>query len=102
MRNLDPRAVPQVDRPISEKHLSSVGNFFGLYGGEHIAATEFVIGATLVTWGCSALTIILGLIIGNLLAMLSFTVFTATGYIYPLDAVQLLKENSRSICTEIL
>ena len=78
MRNLDPRAVPQVDRPISEKHLSSVGNFFGLYGGEHIAATEFVIGATLVTWGCSALTIILGLIIGNLLAMLSFTVFTAT------------------------
>ena len=49
MRNLNPRAVPQVDRPISEKRLSSVGNFFGLYGGEHIAATEFVIGATLVT-----------------------------------------------------
>ncbi len=78
MRNLDPHAVPLVDRPISEKRLSSVGNFFGLYGGEHIAATEFVIGATLVTWGCSAASIIIGLIIGNLLAMLSFTVFTAT------------------------
>ena len=78
MRNLDPRAVLQVDRPVSEKRLSSIGNFFGLYGGEHISATEFVIGATLVTWGCSAGTIILGLIIGNLLAMLSFTLLTAT------------------------
>lgn len=39
MRNLNPNAVPLVDRPVSEKNLSSVGNFFGLYGGEHIAAT---------------------------------------------------------------
>lgn len=69
--------VPEVDRPISGKKLSSVGNFFGLYGGEHISATEFVIGATLVTWGCSALEIIIGLIIGNFLAVLSFTLLTA-------------------------
>lgn len=78
MRNLNPNAVPLVDRPVSEKNLSSVGNFFGLYGGEHIAATEFVIGATLVAWGCSAKSIILGLIIGNILAMLSFTFCCAT------------------------
>ena len=41
MRNLNPNAVPLVDRPVSEKNRSSVGNFFGLYGGEHIAATGF-------------------------------------------------------------
>ncbi len=78
MRNLDPHAVPETDRPIADRNLSGIGNFFGLYGGEHIAATEFVIGATLVTWGCSAKSIILGLIIGNLLAMLSFTLCCAT------------------------
>lgn len=39
---------------------------------------EFVIGATLVAWGCSAKSIILGLIIGNILAMLSFTFCCAT------------------------
>lgn len=78
MRNLNAAAVPAVDRPISEKNVSSIGSFFGLYGGEHIAATEFVIGATLVTWGCPAKTILLGLILGNLLAVLSFTLCTAT------------------------
>lgn len=71
-------AVPVVDRPISEKSVSGIGSFLGLYGGEHIAATEFVFGATLVGWGCSAMTILLGLIIGNILAVLSFTLCTAT------------------------
>ena len=70
--------IPTVDRPISEKSVSGIGSFLGLYGGEHIAATEFVFGATLVGWGCSAKTILIGLIIGNLLAMLSFTLCTAT------------------------
>lgn len=78
MRNLQASAVPEIDRPVSEKNLSGVGNFLGLYGGEHIAATEFVFGATLVSWGCSAKTILLGLVIGNLLAMLSFTFCCAT------------------------
>lgn len=54
--------IPAEDRPISKKEVSGLGKFFGIYGGEHIAATEFVIGATLVTlgvkatdifWGCS-------------------------------------------------
>lgn len=74
----DVNEVPEVDRPISDKTLSGVGNFLGLYGGEHIAATEFVFGATLVSWGCSARDIIIGLIIGNLLATLSFTLCCAT------------------------
>lgn len=78
MRNLRASAVPEIDRPVSEKNLSGVGNFLGLYGGEHIAATEFVFGATLVSWGCDAKTILLGLILGNILAMLSFTFCCAT------------------------
>ncbi|MDO4544970.1 MAG: cytosine permease [Bacillota bacterium] len=71
-------SIPVIDRPISDKKVSGIGDFLGLYGGEHIAATEFVFGATLVGWGCPATTILLGLLIGNLLAVLSFTFCTAT------------------------
>lgn len=74
---IDAKSVPEVDRPVSEKNLSGIGNFLGLYGGEHIAATEFVFGATLVSWGCSAKDILIGLIIGNILAVLSFTLCCA-------------------------
>lgn len=77
-RTLNAAAVPEIDCPVSEKNLSGVGDFLGLYGGEHIAATEFVFGATLVSWGCPAKDILLGLIIGNILAMLSFTFCCAT------------------------
>ncbi|MRM88544.1 cytosine permease [Faecalicatena contorta] len=77
-RILQAAEVPEVDRPVSEKKLSGVGNFLGLYGGEHIAATEFVFGATLVTWGCPAKDIFLGLFIGNILAVLTFTFLCAT------------------------
>lgn len=71
------RQIPIEDRPISNKKLSGLGNFFGLYGGEHIAATEFVIGATLVTWGVSATNIFIGLLIGNLLATLTYALVCA-------------------------
>ena len=47
------RALTAEERPVPQKALSGIGNFFALYGGEHIAATEFVIGALLVTWGPS-------------------------------------------------
>ncbi|MGL6202648.1 MAG: purine-cytosine permease family protein [Lachnospiraceae bacterium] len=77
-RDFRVEAVPEIDRPASEKRLSGVGNFLGLYGGEHIAATEFIFGATLVSWGCSARDILLGLIIGNILAVLSYTFCCAT------------------------
>lgn len=69
--------IPNENRPISEKKVSGLGNFFGIYGGEHIAATEFVIGATLVTWGVKATDIFLGLIIGNILATLTYALICA-------------------------
>lgn len=48
----------------------------GLYAGEHVAATEFVIGATFVAMGAQIMDILLGLLIGNILAILSWTLIT--------------------------
>lgn len=70
-------AIPMEDRPISKKNVSGLGNFFGIYGGEHIAATEFVIGATLVTLGVKATDIFIGLFIGNILATLTYALICA-------------------------
>lgn len=70
-------AIPMEDRPVARKQLSGLGNFFGIYGGEHIAATEFVIGATLVTWGVRATDIFIGLFIGNILATLTYALICA-------------------------
>ncbi|SFB65170.1 hypothetical protein [Azotobacter beijerinckii] len=47
-----------------------------LYAGEHVAATEFVIGATFVALGAQIMDILLGLLIGNILAILSWTLIT--------------------------
>lgn len=69
--------IPVEDRPVSKKNVSGLGNFFGIYGGEHIAATEFVIGATLVTLGVKATDIFLGLIVGNILATLTYALICA-------------------------
>jgi len=71
------RAIPKEDRPVPKNKLSGLGNFFGLYGGEHIAATEFVIGATMATWGVTTREIIIGLLIGNLLATLTYAFLCA-------------------------
>ncbi len=71
------RTIPVEDRPVPKNQLSGLSNFFGLYGGEHIAATEFVIGATLVTFGVKASEIFLGLFIGNLLAMFTYALLCA-------------------------
>lgn len=71
------RATPRCDWPVADKEQSGIGNFIGLYGGEHIAATEFVIGATLVQYGCTASDILIGLFVGNFLAVLCFTFFCA-------------------------
>lgn len=69
--------TPRCDWPVADRELAGAGKFVGLYGGEHIAATEFVIGATLVQYGCSATDILIGLAIGNLLATLCFALLCA-------------------------
>ncbi|MGB3774617.1 MAG: hypothetical protein WA951_05120, partial [Leeuwenhoekiella sp.] len=52
-------------------------HFAGLYAAEHVAATEFVIGATFVALGARTIDIILGLLIGNILAVLSWRFITS-------------------------
>ncbi len=52
-------------------------SFLGMYAGEHAAGTEFMIGPLFLTAGVSAFDLIVGLLIGNLLAVLSWRFLTA-------------------------
>lgn len=63
--------------PIPKHKLHGWTHFAGLYAGEHVAATEFVIGATFVALGATTTDILIGLLIGNILAVLSWTLITA-------------------------
>jgi len=63
--------------PISKRKLHDWTHFAGLYAAEHVAATEFVIGATFVALGATTMDIILGLLVGNILAVLSWTFITS-------------------------
>ena len=71
------RAVPPEERPVPQSRLAGLGSFLGIYGGEHIAATEFVIGALLVTWGVRATELLLGLLVGNFIATLMYALVCA-------------------------
>jgi NCS1 family nucleobase:cation symporter-1 len=63
--------------PISPDRLEPGRHFAAIFAGEHVAGTEFVIGAVFVAWGVSAKGLVLGLLIGNLLAVLSWTLICA-------------------------
>lgn len=69
--------VSEEQLPIAKHKRHGLKHFLGLYAGEHVAATEFVIGATFVALGAKTMDILLGLLIGNLLAILSWTLITA-------------------------
>jgi len=62
--------------PVPKHKLHGWTHFAGLYAAEHVAATEFVIGATFVALGAKTMDIIIGLLIGNILAVLSWTLIT--------------------------
>ncbi|WP_282166760.1 purine-cytosine permease family protein [Shewanella japonica] len=68
--------VNEEQLPVAKDKLHGWKHFAGLYAGEHVAATEFVIGATFVALGATTKDIILGLLIGNLLAMCSWWLIT--------------------------
>lgn len=75
-----PASFNQIDPeqlPIPDHELHGWKHFAGIYAGEHVAATEFVIGATFVALGATTRDILIGLLIGNLLAVLSWTFITA-------------------------
>ncbi len=63
--------------PVAPAALKPGRYFAGSYAGEHVAGTEFVIGALFVTWGVGAGEVIAGLLVGNLLAVLSWVLICA-------------------------
>ncbi len=63
--------------PVTEDRLESRRHFAAVFAGEHVAGTEFVIGALFVSWGVGTRELILGLLLGNLLAVLSWTFICA-------------------------
>ena len=48
------------------------GKFWGMYAGEHAAGTEFMIGPLFLAAGASLQDLIFGLLLGNLLAVLTW------------------------------
>ena len=63
--------------PVPASKWKGWGSFLGMYAGEHAAGTEFVIGPLFLTAGVSAFDLIVGLLFGNLLAVLSWRFLTA-------------------------
>jgi nucleobase:cation symporter-1, NCS1 family len=63
---------------VPEKALKGPAAFWGMYAGEHTAGTEFMIGPLFVAWGADAASLIFGLLIGNLLAVLTWRYLTTT------------------------
>ena len=71
-------ALYEYDRErVAPDQLKTGWQFASLFAGEHVAGTEFVIGAFFVLHGVTATDLIVGLAIGNLLAVLSWTFICA-------------------------
>jgi purine-cytosine permease-like protein len=74
----------QVEKTVGEferqavpaSHFKDWRKFLGMYAGEHAAGTEFVIGPLFLTAGVSAFDLIMGLLLGNFLAVLTWRYVT--------------------------
>jgi len=64
-------------QPVPERALLGFKSFVGMYAGEHTAGTELMIGPLFVASGVSAFDVVVGLFVGNLLAVLSWVFLTA-------------------------
>jgi len=71
-------STSEFDRsPVPPQQLEPGRHFAASYAGEHVAGTEIVIGATFVAWGVGTADILWGLLLGNLLAVLSWALICA-------------------------
>lgn len=57
---------------VPDSALMGSGKFWGMYAGEHAAGTEFMIGPLFLAAGASLSDLIFGLLLGNLLAVLTW------------------------------
>ena len=58
--------------PVPKKAQRGANKFWGMYAGEHAAGTEFMIGPLFLLNGVSLQNIFFGLLLGNLMAVLSW------------------------------
>jgi len=58
--------------PVPKSALLGFKSFIGMYAGEHCAGTELMLGPLFVAAGVSAFDLIMGLLLGNALAVLSW------------------------------
>lgn len=58
--------------PVPAKAQKGPGAFWGMYAGEHAAGTEFMIGPLFLAAGASLKDLMFGLLVGNLLAVLTW------------------------------
>ncbi len=73
-----PHAGDEFERErVPPQALKGPSAFWGMYAGEHTAGTEFMIGPLFVAWGASAFDLVAGLLLGNLLAVLTWRFLTA-------------------------
>jgi purine-cytosine permease-like protein len=63
--------------PVPQNRLLGFRSFVGMYAGEHTAGTELMIGPLFVAAGVSAFDLVVGLLVGNLLAVLSWVFLCA-------------------------
>ncbi len=63
--------------PVRPERLEPARHFAASYSGEHVAGTEFVIGALFVAWGVGVQEILWGLLWGNLAAVLTWGLICA-------------------------
>ena len=63
--------------PAGKHEQHGAGHFAGLYAAENVAGTEFIFGATFVILGASMVDVLIGLLVGNLLAVLTFRFLAA-------------------------
>jgi purine-cytosine permease-like protein len=63
--------------PVPTENLKGLRSFVGMYAGEHVAGTEFMIGPLFLAAGVSAFDLLVGLFVGNLLAVLSWAFLCA-------------------------
>jgi purine-cytosine permease-like protein len=57
---------------VPDSELKGPSKFWGMYAGEHAAGTEFMIGPLFLAAGASLQDLVLGLLLGNILAVLTW------------------------------
>ncbi|MFD2202614.1 purine-cytosine permease family protein [Shivajiella indica] len=77
IRQHKPTEISEFERQsVPASNFKDWRKFLGMYAGEHAAGTEFVIGPLFLTAGVSAFDLIVGLILGNFLAVLTWRYIT--------------------------